>query len=56
MNIDDEQMEARIENALGIIEFAFQDAFDNNDNSDLEDEIDRGIAELLTIRDEVMSP
>ncbi len=37
MNLDDEYIESRIENAVGIIENAFQDAFNNNDTSELAD-------------------
>jgi hypothetical protein len=55
MMIDDEYLSAEIENAIGIIECAFQDAIDNNDGSDLEDEIKRGISELLADQDKVLS-
>ena len=54
MMIDDECLAAEIENALGIIECAFQDAIDNKDSSDLEDEIKRGISEILAAQDKVM--
>lgn len=53
--IDDEELAAGIENALAIIEIAFQDAIDNSDASKLEDEIKRGISELLQFQDEVLS-
>lgn len=55
MMIDDEYLAAEIENALGIIECAFQGAIDNKDGSDLEDEIKRGISELLAAQDKVLS-
>jgi len=54
MMIDDEHLAAQIENALGIIECAFQNAIDNGDSSELEDEIKRGISEILAAQDKVM--
>lgn len=54
MMIDDERLAARIETALAIIECAFEDAIDNMDSSELEDEIKRGISEILAAQDEVM--
>jgi len=54
MMIDDEGLAADIENALGIIECAFQDAIDNSDSSELEDEIKRGMSELLAAKDKVL--
>ena len=54
MMIDDEHLAAQIENAIGIIECAFQGAIDNEDSSELEDEIKRGISEILAAQDKVM--
>jgi hypothetical protein len=54
MMIDDERLAAEIENALGIINNAFQYAFDNSDTSELEDEIKRGIGEVMRCQDEVL--
>lgn len=54
MMIDDEYLAAQIENATGIIECAFQNAIDNEDSSELEDEIKRGISEILAAQDKVL--
>jgi hypothetical protein len=54
MMIDDECLAAQIENALGIIECAFQNAIDNEDSSELEDEIKRGISEIVIAQDKVI--
>ena len=54
MMIDDEHLAAQIENALAIIECAFQNAIDNEDSSELEDEIKRGISEIVTAQDKVI--
>lgn len=55
MMIDDERLAGRIENALAIIECAFQDAIDNEDCSDLLSEMQRGYGELRAIADEIDS-
>lgn len=55
ITIDDEFLGGKIENAIAIIECAFQNAFDNNDASELEDEINRGIDELFMARDEAIA-
>lgn len=52
--IYDEHMAAKVENALAIIENAFEDAVDNSDCSNLEDEIKRGVAEIMACYDELM--
>lgn len=52
--IEDDYLAARIENALGIIESAFQSAVDNQDTSELMEEIARGHGELLAITSELM--
>ena len=41
----------KIENALSIISCAFQDAIDNEDASELEAEINRGISSILDARE-----
>lgn len=54
MMIDDDHLAAQIENALGIIVCAFENAIDNNDPSELEDEIKRGISELWVAHETVI--
>lgn len=50
---DDEYLATEIENALAIIECAFQNAIDNMDFSEFEAEIKRGISEILAAQDKV---
>ena len=52
--MEDEELESRIDNALRIIEAAFEDALYNEDCADLEGEIQRGHDELNALFCEVM--
>lgn len=49
-----DELESRIDNALCIIEAAFEDALDNEDCADLESEMNRGFDELKALFCEVM--
>jgi hypothetical protein len=45
LDLDDENLEAQIENAAAIAEFALEAAYRNRDYSELEDELERAFDE-----------